>query len=521
MSLFNNIKQMLGLSESESDMDMRPQESERTSYINPFKEEQSEIHTDTAGKTENFPQPPVQAQAASPCENINQDIIGKIIGVLNISIPEYVKKYIDKEAQTKYVENLIGDDLRKYTDSIKSFYEEAARMEWQAERMEMGKKLAASVKKSEDATAKNEELRGRIMSLERQKSTLNERNSLLESKAETAEAEKEQYQLECKSLMNKLKVSTVNEDEISRLKEENGSLSADLTNMRAELLKLKNEMLGYDKEAIGKSKQTIDNLTAANSILSSKVDELQAIVGDAAEKNQTIKTLQEEISLQQQELTLLKGKEAAFEQAAKERESADNLKQSLTAKENELNDLRKTIQQQNDEIYALTERLNKSEDYDKLSEDIEQLKSEIELKNVQIQDLTQANKEMASISEQLKSAIDSNKRLHSNTEQKLRQEIEVLQKENERMANEQKQYKADRKSADLSLHKEKPSKKEPAQQKISAIDYSTEYTDWLMPTPPSASIPIDSDENEEQEEKARSDKQKKNPNAPSQMELFA
>ena len=54
---------------------------------------------------------------------------------------------------------------------------------------------------------------------------------------------------------------------------------------------------------------------------------------------------------------------------------------------------------------------------------------------------------------------------------------------------------------------------------ISAIDYSTEYSDWLMPTPPSSSIPIVDDEPEEPQP-SKPEKSKHNHNIPEQMELF-
>ncbi len=64
-----------------------------------------------------------------------------------------------------------------------------------------------------------------------------------------------------------------------------------------------------------------------------------------------------------------------------------------------------------------------------------------------------------------------------------------------------------------------PEKKK--QTTVSAIDYSSEYTDWLLPTPPSVSIPIEEDEEPEEKPAGKQEKRHAgNPNAPEQMELF-
>ena len=58
---------------------------------------------------------------------------------------------------------------------------------------------------------------------------------------------------------------------------------------------------------------------------------------------------------------------------------------------------------------------------------------------------------------------------------------------------------------------------------ISAIDYTTEYSDWLMPTPPTNAIPIVAEEPEEPEIENHKEPEKShaNPNIPEQMELFS
>ena len=72
----------------------------------------------------------------------------------------------------------------------------------------------------------------------------------------------------------------------------------------------------------------------------------------------------------------------------------------------------------------------------------------------------------------------------------------------------------------------KPEKKEQKQQKkettkkerkvVSAIDYSNDNSDWLLPTPPTLIIPI---EKEKEEEKVEQQRKSDKPH-PAQMQLF-
>ncbi len=66
------------------------------------------------------------------------------------------------------------------------------------------------------------------LSAERQKRALSERVHDLESKVLKLEADCEQYDLEKKSLMNKLKVASVKEDDIEAMRNENQDLRLQL-----------------------------------------------------------------------------------------------------------------------------------------------------------------------------------------------------------------------------------------------------------------------------------------------------
>lgn len=526
MTFFNNIKQILGFSGTEEEEETTVQGPEHSTYINPFKEDGLQKKAPDTTQQEK----PQSTAKPDPCAKMNRDIVEKIIGVLNISIPEYVKKYIDNDAQQKYVENLIGTDLDRYASDVKAACEEAARVEWQQERMDMEQKMASCENRFREIAAKNEELKGKVMSGDRQKIALNERIAQLESRTATAEAERDQFQLECKGLMNKLKVAAVNEEEITRLKEENASLTADATTIRSELLRLRQLTAEIDEAALAETAKKISTLTEANETLTLENETLRTKADALTEKEEAVRTLQEEIKRQEQIIQPLKEKEAAYEQLRKDNGDIERMRDELTTRDLNIQEMQRTIQSQNDEIYSLNQRLSEfagladlKEEYETISGKNEALKEELAAKTAQIADLSATNREMVEISAQLKETIDSNKRHHSETERLLRNEIEQLKQEKETLQRD-----AIRKEETIVLTETTPKKsrapkKSPAKHHISAIDYTTEYTDWLMPSPPSEAIPITPEDVSETPEPTirQQEPAKKNPNAPSQMELFA
>lgn len=504
MSFLNTIKKIAGFSDSESPQDADNQE--RGAYINPFKPAKPE-ETATAKSPET--EKPAEAKTEADLDSaVNAEIIDNIIRVMNTTVPDYVKGCIDKEAQTRYVESLLGTSLTKYTAEVKRQCREAARMEWQADRMNMEHKMAASTKQLAEATAKTDEQKNRLMSLERQKIALNERIGVIEAKAATAEAEKEQFQLECKSLMNKLKVAAVNDADSAALKEDCARLNAELENMK-------------NAAKTAAARQEEDSRLIAE--LRAENDSLKAEMAKTAADNgiSSIQALNDEIALLNGNVDGLKKREEASAKTIMEmREALENRNAEISRMKEQSE---KTLSEAGEKLAA------KESECDALSGEIALLKQEMAEKNASVKELSNTAKELTEIVRQLQSTIDSNKKSYAASEEKLRQEIALLQKEKEeRLAEEKKETK---KRVELSFGDEPAAPQKPAKTKeaktkqsgkISAIDYTTEYTDWLMPTPPTASIPIDeaAEEPEAYTAKPAKKEQAQNPNAPSQMELF-
>ena len=115
MSLFNNLKNILGFPETENENTADMQESvERTPYINPFKDE---THHVPAPSEEPANQRP-SLSIADIDEKMRMKIIEKLIDILNTSLPDYTKKYIDRNAQIQYIRQLIAADFDEAMSEI-------------------------------------------------------------------------------------------------------------------------------------------------------------------------------------------------------------------------------------------------------------------------------------------------------------------------------------------------------------------------------------------------------------------
>ncbi len=550
MSLFDNIKTMFGM-DSEPETPAKAIQSHTPSYINPFKKEEP---------AEPAAEPTPEKDSADVEAAISDEIVEKVTSVLNSSLPEYARECIDKDAQAKYVKSLIGSALSDFLSNVQVTAKESARQEWQKERMDLAHKSAETDKQLNEYRAKSDELRNRMQSLDRQKTTLNERIISLEARVATAEAEREQYELECKSLMNKLKVAAVSDESLQSAQTDNNELREANTQLQQELAKAKADADAISKEAeeaLRIVKEELESKEAHIAELSANTDtsaineDVEKLTGELNTAKVQISELNGSIAAQREVIKKAKTEADAMKDAL-DKANADNqqlkaqmgnstadknelqrLANELSLRDNELAGMRSTIQSQNDEIYALNEKLNEVGDTANLSQlmasnnvlkdQVEKITLELKQKSQTIDDLNETKQEITEVYERLKKELERNKKHYSEKEEEFRKQIVSLTDNLESANNEISLLKAEKK-----VPKKKEAEKPASHPKgVSAIDYSSEFSDWLMPTPPSDTIPISAEPEVEfvvddpvEEEQPKKSKPKHNPNIPEQMELF-
>lgn len=153
-------------------------------------------------------------------------IFEKVVEVFNASLPEFLQKSVDAQAQRTALAEALDDSIKQYMASLGA---EATRKAEQRLR-----------NASDSARAESERLRKEMEKLEQQKAVIQEhqlsadrrrralqdRNKDLEEQVNRLEAEREQFQLENRSLLNKIKLSDVQPGVIDDLNKEIERLKA-------------------------------------------------------------------------------------------------------------------------------------------------------------------------------------------------------------------------------------------------------------------------------------------------------
>ena len=374
MAFLKNIKQMFGFDDNSIYEDEKDNvNTEYKPYINPFKNEKQETANTAVAEDKKSEQTEADFDKA-----IHNEIKDKIIDIINASLPEFIKGCVDRDAELKYINEEFGTTFSTYTQNIRQAIEERAKSEWISERMNLEKRLQESGKKAEESTAKMEELRARITSLDRQKIALNERINQYENKVATAEAEREQYHLECKSLMNKLKVASVNEEEINKLREENTQMLQECTSLRNDVIKLRKEALNAknnpatsaeDAEKIAALQQQLETANAEKVQLEQRITELEN-AADNTPQPEIAQQLQAEIQKISDELYAAQVQliEAQEKNHPLEQEVA-SLKESLAVAAHSSQETATALAAKDAEITLLKEQINQAGETVKLNDE--------------------------------------------------------------------------------------------------------------------------------------------------------
>ena len=180
------------------------------------------------------PQPPAKADV--DVENIDfpLTVFDSLLEVFNNAQPDFIKNCIDIEAQRKYLYDSLDGSFKEYIEGIKS----RLRQEGDSRIAQDRETLQAEIGKLQSRCAavegKEEQWTQQRLSADRQKRALADKVQELERRILELQAENEQYQLENKSLVNKVKASGVRDNDLVEMR---GQMDA----MRQQLEKSKSE----------------------------------------------------------------------------------------------------------------------------------------------------------------------------------------------------------------------------------------------------------------------------------------
>ena len=155
--------------------------------------------------------------------------------LLNRSLPDYALAALDKEAEKKYLFEHLGDSFKQFVTEVNERSRSLMARQWETKHQALTQEVEDMRAKMKELEEQRNVMQNAQLSAERQKRAISEKVHELETRIATLEAEKEQFELENKSLVNKLKVSTVHQEELDSATAEISRLQGELKALNAEL----------------------------------------------------------------------------------------------------------------------------------------------------------------------------------------------------------------------------------------------------------------------------------------------
>lgn len=212
MSFFKKSLKALGFSEEEEEYPQHNTDRENTTTACP---------TSPHGASEQVTSHP---SAEEKDATLPDSLLEHIVELINASLPDFVRTCIDRESEKRYIYEHLGDSFKNYIVELNGQARTAVEQEVAATRQKLEEELAAQKRKTVELEEQKTEIKNAQLSAERQKRALHDKVHDLDNRVATLEAEKEQYELENKSLVNKLKVAGVKQQELDDALSENTRL---------------------------------------------------------------------------------------------------------------------------------------------------------------------------------------------------------------------------------------------------------------------------------------------------------
>ncbi len=448
MAFFKNIKRSFGFSDAEDDENELGYEE----VIIDAGVKKRNQKTDYSNQS-TFQHEKVISSASSTAEDEDDERLKKmqlkifegVVDLFNKSLPDFLKSCVDEQAQCQYIFDSLDKSLRDYIVNISAEARRVCESQWDKERSKIMAEMIEIKSKYREIESTRDDWKRQQLSAERQKRALSARLHDLEAQVASLEAEKEQYDLENKSLINKLKVSNLKDVDVEALQDEVARLQAALTDARSSAGFAAQETLAAEKDSeINKLKSQIDQLKI-------KEEMADAMINDLNEKAATALKQLEESRNERTEIEF--DSQAATAEIEGLKLQISKLKEELEAKNEELEEAQVGLQM----IETIQSDMDKFESVKKKKDaKINELQRELKLQKSRVAELERDT-------ESLKSTIENNLYNQATSENRLRKEIEELKKQIGGVNVEE--Y-------------------EKSEVKISAIDESLDDSDWLISIPP-------------------------------------
>ncbi len=404
MSIFKNAMKALGFSGEDDELDLPYTAENITNACAPEPEKTESVEESQPDKT-------IAQGSTDP--QLPDSLLEIIVEILNRSLPDYVVASIDKEAEKKYLYQQLGAPFKKFVEEANSHARTQMSQKWKNEQENLKKELEATRAKLKELEEQRNAMQSAQLSAERQKRAVTEKMHELEARIATMEAEREQFELENKSLVNKLKVANVHQDELDNSREEHTRLMAEvnkqkvriaeLEQQQADIQKLNEELeqLRHDIEQsepqeneaekqLAVAQQNLEQQRNTIEQLTQQLQEVQAQLAQAQAASITIAEIEAKCQKAEQEILSKKSETETLVAKLKAQEDAN---QELQARIEEL-----LAQQQEAQVLAQANTDKAT------SQEVEALKGELEQAHTMLAALRNQRQELLAQIDDLKQA---------------------------------------------------------------------------------------------------------------------
>lgn len=346
-------------------------------------------------------------------EEMMMMIFDKVVEVTNASLPGYLSSSVNAEKQKKYLYDALDMSVKKYLAELDSRAQAKCMALWQNDHDELKRQIETQKQRAADFETKRNEMNEQRLSSENQRRALTERVRVLEETNLKLEAEKEQYEIENRGLINKVKVVQVYETDIENMRQELEMLRASVSPEAesAEVEKLQGE--------IGQLNEKITNLENEKIQLQNNNADLKESI-DASK----IKTDMSDLMIND-----LQKRTAELQHTVRESEkNTAELNEIVAVKDARIADLNLIIEEQEARLTEFEEMITEYETLAEQMDKFEDVKSRLQGKIGELkEDLTKAHQE----NEKLRTDIESNLNDHAKQEQAMQHTIEQLRNRNQ------------------------------------------------------------------------------------------
>ncbi len=447
MGFFGSLKRAFGLGSSEYDYDSDAFSVDAT--VTPLSRNE---YTNTANEAgENIAEEEENILASTPVPL--DSIFNTVVTIFNQAMPSFLGDAANADVQRNKLYQALDSDVKKYMTDVRDKANEECEIRWRRQRQSLEQEVEDLKDRLSNMEETGSEKGKELLSAQRQKRAMNERIRDLENQIAQLEAEKEQYELENRSLVNKLRVSHI-------VNEGGSDVSADISEYEARIIELQDQITALNEN---KSQMCEDNAKLAedNSRLTGEVT---AANNKVSELNEQLEVLRIKTDMTDVMINDLNTRAASSLQEVNERESRI---EELTQEINELK------QSHEETLTELAEANANLEIAEQIHSEIEKVHELLGRKNNQIAELTNELKRrderinaLEAEETSLRRTIETNLINQATKEQSLNEEIELLKQQTSTIA------------------RDKKSSRKRTTPRISAIDEDLDNTDWLIATPP-------------------------------------